>query len=107
MAARTLTRFDSTMVRLADGSVVRVRRGRPLPDGLADGEQARLESAGAFDDPPVEQTVTVVADLAGDATEVAAAASAAAPAPGTGAPTVRTTVADEPDDTAARRRGRT
>lgn len=80
MADKTLTKYDSTMVNLADGSAVRVRRGGSLPSGLADGEERRLGDLGAFDDPRPAQTVTVLVDnrdISGDATEIAALGSAA------------------------------
>ena len=62
MAGRILTFYDAAMVNMADGSLVRVNRGRPLPSGVADGEEARLESIGAFDPAPTGQTVRVITD---------------------------------------------
>lgn len=56
--SQTITGHTVVMARLADGGEVPVRRGEVLPSGLADGEEARLRKAGAFDPEPV-------ADLAG------------------------------------------
>lgn len=67
--SKTVTGHTVAMVKLAkpEGAEVAVHRGEKLPDGLADGELARLESNGTFDEP-------AKADLAGQGARPAFAA---------------------------------
>lgn len=51
--SKTVTGHAVVMVKLAEpkGAEAIVRRGESLPEGLADGELARLEKNGTFDEP--------------------------------------------------------
>lgn len=51
--SRTVTGHTLAMVKLSAGGEVAVRKGEQLPEGLADGELARLEKVGAFGEPKV------------------------------------------------------
>lgn len=49
---KILTGHTVAAVRLAEGGEVYVRRGEALPEGMADGEEARLDRLGGFAAPP-------------------------------------------------------